>query len=289
MCPRIPVCKEIFFRAQNSKTRGSLYLLPSLKLAWFSEGSFIGQSMKIEICQAVKKYKSVRALDDISLSIVAGQIVAVLGSNGAGKTTLLRALAGIVGLDQGQVLYDGEKFTRKRMDLRRRFLFLPDFPPVFETWSPLRHIGMTLRLFGMEDPGVEDRVLDLLRDFDLLPLADAPFFSLSRGQRYKVALAALLAVNPEVWLLDEPFASGMDPTGINAFKRRAREAAASGRTILYTTQILEAAERFSDRVCVIHRGKVRAFTETAALRPGSSAQPSALDDVFDQLRGEDVS
>src|SRR5271157_338027 len=103
-----------------NKTRGSLYLLPSLKLAWFTERSFIGQSMKIEICQAVKKYKSVRALDDISLSIVAGQIVAVLGSNGAGKTTLLRALAGIVGLDQGQVLYDGEKFTRQRMDLRRR-------------------------------------------------------------------------------------------------------------------------------------------------------------------------
>jgi ABC-type multidrug transport system ATPase subunit len=245
--------------------------------------------MKIEISHAVKKYKSVAALDDVSLSIAEGQIVALLGSNGAGKTTLLRALAGIVGLGEGQIFYDGAPFTRQRIDLRRRFLFLPDFPSVFETWSPLAHIGMTLRLFGIEDPNIEDRVVELLRDFDLLPLADAPFFSLSRGQRYKTALAALLAVNPEVWLLDEPFASGMDPTGINAFKRRARAAAAAGRIVIYTTQILEAAERFSDRVCVIHRGKVRAFEETSALRPGSGAQPSALDDIFDQLRGEVVS
>jgi ABC-2 type transport system ATP-binding protein len=243
--------------------------------------------MKIQLQKILKKYKSLRALEDISLTIEPGQVLALLGPNGAGKTTLLRCLAGTVAADRGQILYDDETFTRARIDLRRRLLFLPDFPAVFEEWSPLRHIGMVLRLYGVGGGTMENRVVELLREFDLLPLANAPFFVLSRGQRYKAALMALLAVNPELWLLDEPFASGMDPNGINAFKRLAREATANGQTVIYSTQILDAAERFSDRVCVIHRGKVRAFERTAALREAAHGDTSALEELFKQLREEE--
>lgn len=245
--------------------------------------------MKIELQKVLKKYKSLRALDEVSVTIEPGQVVALLGPNGAGKTTLLRCLAGTVAVDEGEVLYDGEAFTRKRIDLRRRFSFLPDFPAIFEEWSPLRHIGMAIRLYGKDDDNsLEERVVKLLDEFDLLPLANAPFFILSRGQRYKAALVALLAINPELWLLDEPFASGMDPNGLNAFKRHAREAAAKGQTIVYSTQILDAAERFSDRVCVIHRGKVRAFEATESLRAPDRVDTSALDELFRQLREEEA-
>src|SRR5438105_11338611 len=158
--------------------------------------------MNIEVQGITKKYKSFRALDDVSLAISPGQIVALLGPNGAGKTTLLRCLAGTVGPQQGSILYDGQTFRRDRLDLRRKFLFLPDFPAVFEEWSPIKHIGMTLRLFGGEAPGIETRVLELLREFDLLPFSNAPFATLSRGQRYKAALTAMIVVNPELWLLD---------------------------------------------------------------------------------------
>jgi len=245
--------------------------------------------MKIEIQEVVKKFKSLRALDSVSLSIEPGQVLALIGPNGAGKTTLLRCLAAIVAPDEGNMLYDGERFVRERLDLRRRFLFLPDFPPVFDEWTPLQHLGMTLRLYGLDGAGIEERVLDLLREFDLLPLANAPFGTLSRGQRYKAALVTLLTLDREVWLLDEPFASGMDPHGINAFKRHARAAAARGRTIIYSTQILDAAERFSDRICVIHRGQIRAFTAATELQRDHSAQTSALDDIFKQLREEETS
>jgi ABC-type multidrug transport system ATPase subunit len=243
--------------------------------------------MKIELRKVFKQYGSVHALDDVSLSIEPGQIVALVGTNGAGKTTLMRCLAGIVAPTSGQLLYDGEHLLRDRLELRRRLFFLPDFPAVFEEWHPLQHIGMVLRLYGRDAPGVEESVVDVLRDLDLLPVASSPFAVLSRGQRYKAALAALFAVDPELWLLDEPFASGMDPNGINAFKQRTRTAAAAGRTVIYSTQILDAAERFSDRVCVVHRGRIRAFSVTAELRSGSEGEANPLDDLFTQLREEE--
>jgi ABC-type multidrug transport system ATPase subunit len=240
--------------------------------------------MKIEARGLTKRYGSVRALDRVSLEIQPGQIVSVLGPNGAGKSTLLRCLAGLIGPQEGEIYYDDQVFRRDRLDLRRRLCFLPDFPYLFTLRSVLRNIGVYLRLYETPDDGIPERVTELLRDFDLLPLAEAPILSLSRGQSYKAALVTLLAVDPEVWLLDEPFASGMDPHGISQFKRHARAAAQRGRTILYTTQLLDLAERFSDRACVIHRGEVRAFGTLEQLREKAHDKTNVLDAVFQQLR-----
>ena len=118
----------------------------------------------------------------------------------------------------------------------------------------------------------------------MLPLAESPLATLSRGELYKAALVAVLAVDPEVWMFDEPFASGMDPHGLTAFRRLARDAAARGRTILYSTQILDVAERFADAVCVLHRGKVRAFGAIEALRQPAGDVEGTLESLFAELR-----
>ena len=242
--------------------------------------------MKIETRSLLKRYGKVRALDRVSLEIQPGQLISLLGPNGAGKSTLLRCLAGLVGPEQGEIYYDDQLFQRDRLDLRRRFCFLPDFPALFPSQTVLRNISIFLRLFETSLEAIEERVVTLLRDFDLLPLAEAPLLILSRGQVYKAALTALLAVDPEVWLLDEPFASGMDPHGINAFKRHARAAVARGRTILYSTQLLDLAERFSDRICLLHQGEVRAFDTLDHLRVQMAEPENVLEKLFQQLREE---
>jgi ABC-type multidrug transport system ATPase subunit len=240
--------------------------------------------MKIELRSVSKAYGRVQALDRVSVDIAPGQIVALLGANGAGKTTLLRCLAGIAAPDGGAIMYNDEQFHRDNIELRRRLTFLPDFPVVFYEMTVLRHIGMVLRLYGVQDEGLEQRVLDLLRQFDLLTIAENPMNSLSRGQIYKAALVALIATDPELWLLDEPFASGMDPHGINAFKDHARAAARAGRTVIYSTQILDVVEKFSDCVCILQKGEVRAFDSVVLLE--RSGQSGGLDDIFRQLREE---
>ena len=235
--------------------------------------------MHLRADKLVKKYGGSTALGGVSLEVEPGQIVAVLGPNGAGKTTLLNALAGVIPLTSGQVLFDHQPFTPGRGDLRRRFAYLPDTPPVPRNWTPLRFIGTALKLYEVPLQDIEDRVEDLLGRLDLLSVAAWKFHRLSRGQTYKAVLAGFIAADPEVWLVDEPFASGMDPRGLNCFKEYAREATHRGRTIIYTTQIIEVAEQFAHRICVLDQGQIQAFEEPAKL-----SGESGLMHLLTQLR-----
>jgi ABC-type multidrug transport system ATPase subunit len=143
---------------------------------------------------------------------------------------------------------------------------------------------MCLKIFEVDRPGIESLVVQLMKELDLLSLAQRPLQTLSRGQYYKAALCAMLAVDPEVWLLDEPLASGMDPLGIATFKERALDAAARGRTIVYSTQILDIAERFSDRICIINEGEIKAFGALSEIEKAQGAR--GLAEIFRALREE---
>jgi ABC-type multidrug transport system ATPase subunit len=154
-------------------------------------------------------------------------------------------------------------------------MLLPDFPAFVPGHTPLDHVAMTLDLYGRL--GVDDeRVMAVLRELDLIPLHRTPLGEASRGQAYKTALAALVLADPELWLLDEPFASGMDPQGMLVLKERARAAAAAGTTIVYTTQILEIAERFADRLVVLDHGRVAMALERSDLAAMPPDGPGSL-------------
>ena len=115
--------------------------------------------MKVELQNVSKRYGATRALEDFSLTLEPGRIVAVIGLNGAGKTTLLRCLAGIVAPTAGEVLFDGQRFLRRDLALRRRLMFLPDFPPLFGHMNALQHIALLLRLYERETGGIDDELI----------------------------------------------------------------------------------------------------------------------------------
>lgn len=242
--------------------------------------------MHIDLRGILKRYGAVRALDHVSLQIEPGELVSVVGLNGAGKSTLLRTLAGLTVPDEGNVYYDDEEFHRGRLELRRRLMFLGDFPVLFFGRSILWNLATVTGVYGVDRPGLEGEAVEWLKKFDLLALANNPLHTLSRGQFYKAALVGMFLVDPELWLLDEPFASGMDPHGIQTFKETARKAVEHGRTVIYTTQLLDLAERFSDRVCVIDQGEIRAFETLDSLKARARDPHNVLEGLFRQLKEE---
>ena len=240
--------------------------------------------MNVALRQLSKRFGSTPALENLSLGINPGQTVAVIGLNGAGKTTLLRCLAGIVAPSRGEVLYDGTKFHRDRLDLRRRFMFLPDFPALYADMNALQHASLMLRVYGRDSGPAEEAVMRALSELDMLPLAEVPLGQLSRGQIYKAALTGLFAVAPELWLLDEPFASGLDPQGLAVLKQEARFLATRGGTVIYSTQILEVAEKFSDQLIVIDHGRLVAVYTRAQLAALPPDGPDSLEARLRQFR-----
>lgn len=243
--------------------------------------------MRVEVHRVSKIYGGIRALDDLSLSLEPGRVVALLGENGAGKSTLLRVLSGLIRPDRGDVLYDGQSLDPSNLPLRRRIMFLPDFPPVFSGESVLRNLGLLLRLYQADGGDAPGRLAQWMEALNLLELSERPIEELSRGQVYKVVLSALLTIDPELWLLDEPLASGMDPRGLAILRREVRSAAARGRTVAFTTQIIEAAARIADDACVIHRGALqRCVPMNQLIRPTASGLHSAgiEDEFLDGLR-----
>jgi ABC-2 type transport system ATP-binding protein len=239
--------------------------------------------MQLCFSGVTKRFGGVLALDHLTCTIEPGEIVAVLGANGAGKSTLLKLLASILAPSAGEIRIDGEVLNRQRIDLRQRIAFLPDAPPHIGP-TPLRYMSALLEAYDADTVGCEDRAAAILGELDMLPLAECGLRLLSRGQQYKAALAALLVLDPEIWLLDEPLAAGMDPQGISVLKRYATKAAARGATILYTTQIVELAEQFSDRVLVFDRGRLHAFDSVQNLARQHGTAERVLDRVLAGLR-----
>jgi ABC-type multidrug transport system ATPase subunit len=210
-----------------------------------------------------KNYGPAKVLDRVSLAFEAGELVAVLGVNGAGKTTLLGCLAGILGWTRGEVKVDGKRLSREDIEQRRKLAMLPSGGLYFGFADTVRNAAIFSELWRGIDADAPLDLEEWLERLGLLEVAFQPLAELSRGQIYKASLLALHCADPEIWLLDEPFAAGMDARGMEAFRRLARHATGKGRCVIYTTQFPELAARFADRVIVIGHGGVLLDQKTA--------------------------
>lgn len=238
--------------------------------------------MEIQLANVSKIYGTKPALSKINLEFAPGQIVAVVGVNGAGKSTLLHIMGGLLAPTSGMVRYDGIPLQRRRIDLRKRFHLLPDFPIFFTGNTVLAHLAMMLELYEKDSPETRERVAELLEAFELLPHVRSSMNQLSRGQIYKVALLGMIVVEPELWMLDEPLASGMDPRGLRILREEVQRAAQNGATVLFSSQILASAEQMATHVLVIHQAEVKMFAPLDKLREESSDKPD-LERIFTDL------
>lgn len=211
----------------------------------------------VQLSAASKSFAKKSILQNIDLTIPGGELIVILGSNGAGKTTLLRIMAGLLGLDKGELQIDGSPLDRLSEEQREKIFLLPDFPILFDQLSVLENVETWLALYGKESEQLEQESMQLLERFNLAEKCRQPAAALSRGQRYKLALVLYEGSKASIGLFDEPFASGMDAAGLREMRRLFRAAVSDHRrSIIYTTQLVGYAREFADRILVIHDARI---------------------------------
>ena len=202
-------------------------------------------------------------VDDVTLNVGCGEIVALLGPNGAGKTTTMRMIAGLIRPTRGSTAIDGVEMTeRNGSQLRGRIGFLTEAPGLWDSLTVRENLETYAGLYGLARPAAAiDALLSQLR---LTEHASARSAELSKGMKQKVALARTLLHDPPVLLLDEPTA-GLDPEITKHVRDILEERRAAGCALLVSTHNLDEAQRISDRVAVIQQ-RLLAFDRPDALR-----------------------
>lgn len=211
----------------------------------------------ISLQSLTKHYGLQVAVDRLSLEIPAGQIVGLLGPNGAGKSTTLKMLTGMLEPTSGTATICGHDLQREPMEVKRKVGFVPDSGAVFESLTGLEYLEMIAALYGIPAEAARERIKQFLAFFDLGfdVLTDKLLGAYSKGMRRKVVITAALLHNPPVVFFDEPL-DGLDANAAVGFKTLIQTLAREGRTIVYSSHVLDVVERVCDRVIIIDKGRV---------------------------------
>jgi ABC-2 type transport system ATP-binding protein len=197
--------------------------------------------------------RRVEAVKGVSFKVHRGEIFGFLGPNGAGKTTTIKMLTGLIQPTGGDAFLFGARVPSA--EARRRIGFLPENPYVYPYLTPREFVTLCGRLSGLTGSALADRTLAMLTKVGIAYAADRPVRRLSKGMLQRTGLAAALVSDPELLILDEPM-SGLDPVGRKEVRDIILQERASGRTIFFSTHILNDVEAMCDRVTILREGKV---------------------------------
>lgn len=238
-----------------------------------------------------KRYGATSALDGFDLKVKAGAIHGLLGPNGAGKSTAVRALCTLVSLDGGSASIDGHDVHTAPARVRERIGLVGQSSALDEVLGGRQNLVMFGRLSGLRTLAAQTRADELLATFGLTDAALRPVSGYSGGMRRRLDIAASLILRPAVLFLDEP-TTGLDPRGRNEVWDAVRRAAASGTTVLLTTQYLDEADQLAERISIMDNGRVIAegTPEELKRRVGGEVVETVhrlptLDEVFLTLTG----
>ncbi len=240
----------------------------------------------IQVEHVSRRFGTFRAVDDISFDIQTGEIVGLLGPNGAGKTTSIRMLTGILQPDEGELLLDGISIKDRPIAAKRTFAFVPDNPETFSRLKAVEYLDFICDVYKIADEERKERIEKYCEKFGMLENLGSRISSFSHGMKQKLFLIASLITDPKNWILDEPMV-GLDPEAAFTIKEIMRERAAAGKTVFFSTHVMEVAEKLCDRVGIIKKGKL-VFTGTIPeLQAQHGAEGQSLEDIFLKLVAEE--
>ena len=232
----------------------------------------------------VKKYGSFTAVDGVSLEVPAGEIHGFLGPNGAGKTTTIRMIAGLLKPTSGRIAVNGHDLAREPERAKASLGFSPDRPFIYEKLTAGEFLRFHAGLYGVDGPGVGDRVREMLELFELTKWEHELIESFSHGMKQRLVMCAAFLHRPPAILVDEPMV-GLDPRGARLIKDVFRRMASHGVAILMSTHTLEVAEEMCDRISIILKGRIIARGTVSELRTMAGDSDDQLTAVFLKLTG----
>lgn len=240
----------------------------------------------LSIRKVSKSYRrgEIKAVDDLSLEVPAGQIFGFLGPNGAGKTTTIKMVVGLLRPDSGTITVDGIDVQARPLEAKRRIGFVPDYPELYEKLTGLEYLNFIGDVFGVPTDIRRSRLGELLEMFDLRDAVRELVQTFSHGMRQKLAVIAAVLPDPKLLILDEPM-TGLDPRSAALFKELMRQRCDQGKAVFFSTHVLDVAERVCDRIAIINRGRLVAEGSMEELRRLAAGE-ATLERIFLEVTEE---
>lgn len=210
----------------------------------------------IEIKNVSKTYNGKKkVLKNISFKIEGGEIFAFIGHNGAGKTTMIKCIMGILDFEEGDILVDNKSIKEEPLECKRIMAYVADNPDLYENMKAIDFINFICDMYEVSEDIRRENTLKYAKMFEIEDKLNDDISSFSHGMKQKIALIAALAHNPKVLIMDETFV-GLDPKAVYDMKEIMRDMAKDGKTIFFSTHILDVAEKLCDRVAIIKDGTI---------------------------------
>ena len=236
----------------------------------------------IKITNLQKSYGNSLVLKGIDLEVDKGEIIGYIGPNGAGKSTTIKILIGMIPDFLGEVQVLGRDVKDNPLEIKRLIGYVPENAMLYETLSPMEYLRFLGSLYQLQTSHIEEKATELLRLFSLYNQRDDRMTTFSKGMKQKVLLISGMLHNPEVIFLDEPL-SGLDANAVILFKEILAQLKHAGKTIFYSSHIMDVVEKISDRIVLINQGTVIANGTFEELK--SQRESGSLEQIFNQLTG----
>ena len=210
----------------------------------------------IEIKNISKSYNGkTKAVDDVSFTVENGEIFGFIGHNGAGKTTTIKSIVGIHDFDSGDILINGKSIKNNPIECKMDMAYVPDNPDLYENMRAIDFINFVCDMYNTPISIRKENIEKYSKLFNIENNLNDDISSFSHGMKQKLALISALAHNPKVLVMDEPFV-GLDPKAVFDIKEIMKKMTKEGTSVLFSTHILDVAEKLCDRVAIIKKGKI---------------------------------
>lgn len=236
--------------------------------------------MGLRVQNVSKSFGDKKAVDNLSFAVEEPGVYGLIGTNGAGKTTTIRLLTGILAPTEGQVSVGGIDMAKEPVKAKRLIGFVPDGHDLYDRLTGLEYLNFMADVYGVSSAQRKQHIEKYLTLFDLEQAAGEQIRSYSRGMKQKLTVIGALIHQPPVWVLDEPLV-GLDPRAAHLLKQEMRRHCDAGNTVLFSTHVLEVAEKLCDEIGIINKGKLVAQGTMEELRSGE--QGASLEELFLEL------